>query len=93
MTAVAEELVPANGNGEDEPASYVNVMLKLNAVLVQQTTLIQRVEANTNHVIKLQHLHDPLTWKKRAAILFAGTFAGTGAAALLMHVAFHVIVR
>ena len=44
----------------------------------------KRIERCTNHVLKLQQNVDPLTWKYRAMLTVAGSFAGGGVVYLLL---------
>ena len=57
----------------------------INNLATQQETLVRMVKAGTDHVLRLQQTIDPLTARKRAALLFGGAFTGGGTAALLMH--------
>lgn len=86
------DLVPDSGDG-DEPSDFKTIGKQLRQVLASQEELKRRVNENSTHVLRLHQMHDPLTWKKRAAILFVGAFAGTGTAALMMHLLFHAVVR
>jgi hypothetical protein len=64
---------------------------RMEALFEQQTLLLRMVNRNSDHVLKLHQTIDPLTWKKRAAILFSGAFTGGGTAALLAHFLLHFV--
>jgi hypothetical protein len=40
---------------------------------------------NSNHVLKLHQMHDPLTWKRRLAIYFVGSIIGGGSTWYMLH--------
>ncbi len=91
VAAEGHELRAETKNSEDPPAAITMEFLaqRMNALFDQQATLIKVVNRNSDHVLRLHQTIDPLTWKKRAAILFSGAFAGGGTAALLAHFLLH----
>jgi hypothetical protein len=92
MSVAEVSVLPlSEANGEEPDPETLVEQMKL--VLKNQRQLAVRVQENTDHVLKLHQMHDPLTWRKRAAIMFAGTFAGSAVASFLMHLTVHVATR
>ena len=59
---------------------------QVRAMVRNQVTLMTMVQKLTDHVLKLQLERDPLTWKRRALLTFAGSFAGGAIVLLLLRV-------
>jgi hypothetical protein len=78
---------------ENAPAGFESLKKQLEQIIAQQADFSNRLRENTDHLLTLHQLHDPLTWKKRGAILFAGAVTGTGLAAFLAHLPFHISIH
>jgi len=74
-------------HSSDEPVTLESLSKQLRNLAAHHLTLDRRVRENSNHVLKLHQTIDPLTWKRRAALIFAGAVAGGGMAFLLLHTA------
>jgi len=66
------------------PVTLEKLSTQMRGVVRNQNMLIKMVKSLTEHVTKLQHTKDPLTWQRRGALIFAGAFAGGGIILLLL---------
>jgi dienelactone hydrolase len=66
------------------PVTMEKLSNQMRGLVKNQLTLMGMVRSLTEHVTRLQHTKDPLTWQRRAALTFAGACAGGGIVLLLL---------
>lgn len=86
-TPLSDTDLERDAEGPGGPVTLEALSEQIRNLAKHQLVLAKLVRGNTDHVLKLQHNVDPLTWRRRAAVIFAGAVAGGGLMYMLLHTA------
>jgi len=87
FSSIPPEALDDSDEEMTEPATLASLSRQLRQLALNQAKLTRLVRQNSDYVLRLHQNSDPLTWRKRAGLTFAGAFTGGCFMFLLLRIA------